>query len=123
MNIAGKTLPFLKQLGIKLCVNHFGTGNFSLQQLKKLPIQYLKIDQSLLADLIHDNDAEAIVKMIIALSQTLKINVVAEGVESALQKQRLNELGCYLIQGDMICPPISVADFTVAIEKKITESH
>jgi EAL domain-containing protein (putative c-di-GMP-specific phosphodiesterase class I) len=71
---------------------------------------------------VHTNlESEAIVKMIIALANTLSIKVLAEGVMDERQKQHLRQLGCDIMQGDLICAPLPVADFTVSVEKRIME--
>lgn len=116
-----KSLQLLKRLGVQICLDHFGTGNISLQNLKGLPVDSLKIDCTLINDVSTHIEAEAIVKMIIALANTLKIHVIAEGVENVQQKERLSELGCQVMQGNMICPPIAVSDFTATVEKRIME--
>jgi diguanylate cyclase (GGDEF)-like protein len=116
-----KSLHHLKQMGVHICVNHFGTGNISLQNLKGLPIHSLKMDCSLISDISTNLETEAIVKMIIALANTLKIQVIAAGVENVQQKRRLIELDCQVMQGDMICPPVAVSDFTATVEKRIME--
>jgi diguanylate cyclase (GGDEF)-like protein len=121
ISMIDKSLHLLKRLGVQICVNHFGAGNISLQNLKSLPIHFLKMDSTLISDVSTNIETEAIVKMIIALANTLKIQVIAGGVENIQQKRRLIELGTHVMQGDMICPPITVSDFTATVEKKIME--
>jgi len=121
MSLVSKSLYYLKQLGMQICVSHFGTGNISLQHLKGLPVHFLKIDKSLVNDLTNNFEAEAIVKMIIALAKVLKIEVVVGDVETDQHKQQLNELGCYLMEGNIICPPLAVSDFSPEVAKRITE--
>jgi diguanylate cyclase (GGDEF)-like protein len=121
IGMVDKSLRMLKQLGMQVCISHFGAGNIALQNLRGLPANSLKIDKALINDISANVEAEAIVKMIIALANTLKLEVIAEGVENDLQKQRLKELGCEIMLGDMICPPLVVSDFTATVEKRIMQ--
>ena len=100
-----KTLQTLNDLGIKLAIDDFGTGYSSLSYLTKLPINKLKIDQSFIKNLPkNSNDAE-IVKTIISMSKGLNLSVIAEGVETAEQKEFLVQNGCYEIQGYLYHKP------------------
>ena len=107
MHNLGAALPLLqalKQLGVSLSIDDFGTGYSSLSYLKRLPIDILKIDRSFVRDLENADggqggDGAAIVAAIIAMSKSLKLRVVAEGVETRGQMQRLFEQGCQLMQG------------------------
>lgn len=97
----------INSLGIKVAVDDFGTGYSSLSYLKKLPINKLKIDKSFVDDIMDDEDSKAIIKAIIALARTLKLNIIAEGVENEVQKDFLIEQGCHNIQGYYYSTPIS----------------
>ncbi len=92
-------LQALKQLGVSVSIDDFGTGYSSLAYLRRLPIDTLKIDCSFVRDLEQSDDAAAIVAAIIAMGHSLKLRVVAEGVETAGQKRWLAEHGCTLMQG------------------------
>jgi len=92
-------LQALKQLGVSVSIDDFGTGYSSLAYLRRLPIDTLKIDCSFVRDLEQSDDAAAIVAAIIAMGHSLKLRVVAEGVETVGQKQWLAEHGCTLMQG------------------------
>jgi len=105
--IAIKILQELSNLGIELAVDDFGTGYSSLAYLKKLPINRLKIDKSFVAELPYDEEDAAITKAVIALAKSLNLNVIAEGVESDIQKEFLIEYGCEKIQGYLYSKPIS----------------
>lgn len=87
-------LKNLKALGVFVSVDDFGTGYSSLSYLKKYPIDIIKIDQSFIADLNKDDKNEAIVKAIIALSQNLEMDVIAEGVEEISQENFLKLHQC-----------------------------
>lgn len=99
----------LKALGLELAVDDFGTGYSSLSYLKRFPIDTLKIDQSFVADM-ESPDGAAIINAIIALSKTLKLRVVAEGVENEAQMSALADRGCDLLQGYYFARPIYPED-------------
>ena len=93
------TLKQIKNLGVRLSIDDFGTGYSSFSYLKRFDIQQLKIDKSFVADINEDNDNEIITAAIIAMATTLKLEVVAEGVETREQMQILKRRGCHLMQG------------------------
>ncbi len=97
----------ISALGIALSVDDFGTGYSSLSYLKRLPINKLKIDQSLVRELPGDEEDAVITKTIIALAHSLNLKVIAEGVETQAQKEFLLESGCEDIQGYFYSKPIS----------------
>jgi len=103
-------LKDLKALGVFVSVDDFGTGYSSLSYLKKYPIDIIKIDQSFIADLNKDDKNEAIVKAIIALSQNLEMEVIAEGVEEISQENFLKLHQCKKGQGYLYNKPLPVEE-------------
>ena len=89
----------LKQLGIRFSLDDFGTGYSSLSLLRKLPLDQLKIDQSFVSRIEHDEGDDKLVQSIIALGKKLGMNVLAEGVEERAQERILSEHGCDEFQG------------------------
>jgi len=96
----------LKELGVHLGIDDFGTGYSSLSRLHSFPIDTLKIDRSFVNRLGVDT-GEEVVKTIISLGLTLKLNVVAEGIETREQLRQLQNLGCHYGQGYLFSPPLS----------------
>ncbi|MGB8954539.1 MAG: EAL domain-containing protein, partial [Tumebacillaceae bacterium] len=104
-------LHALKQLGIEIAIDDFGTGYSSLNYLKKFPIDTLKIDRSFVGDIPGDSDDAAIVTAIIAMAHNLKINVIAEGVETEEQLVFLREQRCDEMQGYLFSRPVPAEEF------------
>jgi diguanylate cyclase (GGDEF)-like protein len=92
-------LEELSRMGVVVSIDDFGTGYSSMSYLRRFPIDKLKIDRSFISELTTNSDAAAIVKAIISLAHNLRLKVIAEGVETAEQLQRLRELGCDMFQG------------------------
>jgi diguanylate cyclase (GGDEF)-like protein len=107
----------LHDMGITLVMDDFGTGYSSLSYLRRLPVSKLKIDQSFVAGLAQGED-EALVRSIIDLAHNLKLEVVAEGVESAAVCERLRALGCDHVQGHLISEPAAAAEMAVLIMQR-----
>jgi diguanylate cyclase (GGDEF)-like protein/PAS domain S-box-containing protein len=103
---ATEILEWLRGAGAELALDDFGTGYSSLAYLKKFPIDGLKIDSSFIRDLPGDADGEAITQAILALSQALRLKVVAEGVENEAQFDFLRRAGCGVVQGYYFSKPL-----------------
>ncbi|MFT3850393.1 MAG: EAL domain-containing protein [Propionivibrio sp.] len=112
------TMRKLKQLGISMSLDDFGTGYSSLNYLMRFPIDYLKVDQSFVRDLIVDTDANAIVLSIINLARNMRLQVVAEGVETDEQKTFLAANGCDLLQGYLLGKPMPAEQFQQRIKSQ-----
>ncbi|WP_232696811.1 sensor domain-containing protein [Brevibacillus daliensis] len=117
VEVALSTLYELKQLGIHISIDDFGTGYSSLSYLKKFPVDTLKIDRSFIRDIEEDDDVE-IVSYIIALARSLKLNVIAEGVETEEQKRFLTDKNCFEMQGYYFSPPLNSEEFESLLIKK-----
>ncbi len=105
-----RTLNALRRMGIAFAIDDFGTGYSSMSHLKRFPLAALKVDQSFVRDLESDEDSRSIVGAIVTLAHSLKLAVVAEGVESAGQLAFLRELGCEAAQGFYFSPPLPPED-------------
>lgn len=106
-----QTLKGLRSLGFRIAIDDFGTGFSSLNYLRHLPINVLKIDQSFVREMIREPESLAIVESIIALAQALGKETIAEGVETLEEYQLLQARGCRLMQGYYFAKPMPVARF------------
>jgi EAL domain-containing protein (putative c-di-GMP-specific phosphodiesterase class I) len=101
------TLTRFRIKGIGLAIDDFGTGYSSMLQLRRLPFTEVKIDQAFVADVAHSRDSRLIVKSIIELAHGLGLTATAEGVETEEQLRVVHELGCDVVQGYLISPPLA----------------
>jgi diguanylate cyclase (GGDEF)-like protein len=100
------TLRALKDMGLHIAIDDFGTGYSSLSYLKRFPLDTLKIDKSFVQEITTDSDSAAITKAIIAMGHSLKLRVLAEGVETEEQLVFLRDHGCHALQGFLFSKPI-----------------
>jgi EAL domain-containing protein (putative c-di-GMP-specific phosphodiesterase class I) len=105
----------LKAMGVSIALDDFGTGYSSLSYLQKFPIDTLKIDRSFVQDVTLSSDKAAIVTAIAALAHSLKLNIVAEGVEDARELAYLSALGCGVIQGFYFSRPLTSDAFEAVL--------
>lgn len=108
---AMRRLTALSALGVRLAIDDFGTGYSSLSYLKRFPIERIKIDRSFISDLPGSAESEAIVVAIIQMGRALRLSVTAEGVETEAQRQLLLAAGCHEMQGWLMSPALSAAEF------------
>src|SRR4029079_236880 len=103
-------LARLRDLGVRLSIDDFGTGHSSLARLKHLPVDELKIDKDFVFHMDEDDRDAAIVEAAVTLAQRLSLAVVAEGVETTAAWDRLRDLGCHQAQGFLVSRPLPADD-------------
>ena len=108
-------LQALAQLGVKLAIDDFGTGYSSLAYLKRFPIGRLKIDRTFISGLPNEESDAAIVQAIVHMGRALRLEIVAEGVETDAQRQFLEQAGCDLYQGFLFAPALDAAAFEARV--------
>ncbi|MDX1932569.1 MAG: EAL domain-containing protein [Capsulimonadales bacterium] len=110
-------LKRLKDLGVRLSVDDFGIGYSSLAYLRKFPLDVLKIDRLFVTDMTEDRKSEALVRALIELAHEMDLEVIAEGVETELQRSMLTGLQCDGMQGYLVSPPIAAREIEPLADK------
>lgn len=113
---AATKMEALRQIGVRFSMDDFGTGYFSLQYIKRLPIDLLKIDQSFVRDILTDPGDAVMVQTIAGMAHNFGFEVIAEGVETSAQLAPLIERGCRLFQGYLFSRPLPREDFERLVE-------
>ena len=111
-----EVLQKLKALGVSLAIDDFGTGYSSMSQLKRLPVDALKIDQTFVAGLGIDAGDQVIVDATVRLAASFGLDVIGEGVETTQMAHELLRLGCYRAQGFLLCRPKGAFDLTPVLQ-------
>jgi diguanylate cyclase (GGDEF)-like protein len=117
VEFAVKALKDLKQMGVEITVDDFGTGFSSLSHLKRLPIDALKIDQSFIRDVTTDADDAALVMAVVTLGHNMRLKVIAEGVETEEQLKFLHLLRCDEVQGYLFSHPVAAEEIARMLTK------
>ena len=114
LNLTENVFDKLRELhvgGVEVSIDDFGTGYSSMSYLKRLDIDYLKIDRSFIAEMLHDSTSRTITETIIVMAHKLGLQVIAEGVETAAQRDWLLQQGCDFAQGFLFAPAVGALDF------------
>jgi len=112
------TLNGLRELGCGISIDDFGTGQSSLDYIKRFPADRIKIDQAFVRNIGLDPDDEAIVRATLSMAHDLNCEVVAEGVETEQHFEFLRNEGCDVLQGFLFCRPLSVASFDNLLKER-----
>jgi EAL domain-containing protein (putative c-di-GMP-specific phosphodiesterase class I) len=113
-----RTMHRLADMGIRLSIDDFGTGYSSLNYLQKFPIHALKIDQSFITNVTTNPNDQAISQAIIGLAHSLRLEVIAEGIERPDQLSCLQAMGCESGQGYLFSPPLSIQEAGAAFQRR-----
>jgi len=121
--LTSAALASLKQLGVGVILDDFGTGNSSLNRLRQLQVEAIKIDSSMVSGLLLDRSAAEAVELILLVAQKLKLRVIAEGIESAKQRDHLQQLGCELGQGYFFSAPLEAKEAELLLRQRMLGSQ
>ena len=117
--VAREVLSDLKAHGVWLALDDFGTGYSSLGYLRRFPFDTLKVDRSFVRDVLTDEGSAAITGAVVAMAQRLRLNVVAEGVETREQLEYLRTLGCAQVQGFLFSPAVPALEFRKWVKGRV----
>ena len=109
-------LETLRCEGVRIAMDNFGTGNSAFGQSRRLPLDCVKLDRSLMADLYTDVGAQGVTAAVLAMTRTLRIRSVAQGIEDPESLEIVCCLGCDEVQGHYISPPLKARDFADWLE-------
>lgn len=118
-----QTLLDIRNTGVSISIDDFGTGYSSLSQIKRLPVDTLKIDKSFIRDIVSDRNDAAIVGATIAMARHMDLKVVAEGVTAPSQVRFLIEHACHEMQGYLFSPPIPPAEMGMMLEQGLSRGY
>jgi diguanylate cyclase (GGDEF)-like protein len=121
--LTSAVLTSLKQLGVGVILDDFGMGNSSLNRLRQLQVEAIKIDRSMVSGMLLDHGAAESVELIVLVAQKLKLSVIAEGIESAKQRDHLQQLGCELGQGYFFSAPLEAKDAEIMLRQRMLALH
>ena len=116
-------LAHLKHMGIRAVLDDFGTGAMSLVQLTQFPVDALKIDRSLIRDMQSDKTASDVIELIMTMAHKMKYRVIAEGIETPRQLERLVELGCEYGQGYCFSQPMEAKSALIYMRTQLAGGH
>ena len=111
----------LRALGIGLSIDDFGTGYSNLRYLETFPISEIKVDRSFVHDLVDSTTKRIIAKSVIELGAALKVNVVAEGIETESERAIVHAMGCPVGQGYLFSRPLEQKSFTRLVEEEVRD--
>jgi len=121
--LTSAVLTSLRRLGVGVILDDFGTGNSSLNRLRQLQVEAIKIDSSMVSGLLLDRSAAEAVELILLVAQKLKLRVIAEGIESAKQRDHLQQLGCELGQGYFFSAPLEAKEAELLLRQRMLGSQ
>ncbi len=113
-----RELDRLRELGFGLAIDDFGTGHSTLKYLRDFPVDKIKIDQTFVRQLVIDSNDASIIRAIVALSRSMKLDVVAEGIETFMQRDFLLDEGCRVGQGYLLSLPLAAEDFAWLLKRR-----
>jgi diguanylate cyclase (GGDEF)-like protein len=113
-----KTLLALREMGFSIALDDFGTGYSNLSYLQRYPIDKIKIDRSFVSTIEANADAKVVIAAIVKLAKSLRMRVIAEGVETEEQRQRLADVGCWETQGFLTGKPQPASDLRALVERE-----